>query len=88
MATWSMRDAKANFSRLIKLARSEGPQTITKHGIERAVVLSVMDHARLLRRQPSFDDALLGGPKDDEFASLLEAIVEQRSRDLRHDPDL
>ena len=40
MAYWPIQDAKAHFSEVIERARSEGPQTITRHGAERAVLLS------------------------------------------------
>jgi prevent-host-death family protein len=44
MATWQVQDAKTRISELIERARTEGPQTITRHGAERAVVLSIEDY--------------------------------------------
>ena len=41
MATWQVQDAKTRLSEVIERARAEGPQTITRHGKERAVVLSI-----------------------------------------------
>jgi prevent-host-death family protein len=38
MAVWQVQDAKARLSEVIERARTEGPQTITRHGAERAVV--------------------------------------------------
>lgn len=38
--TWELRHAKARLSDLIRRAASDGPQHITVHGRERAVVLS------------------------------------------------
>lgn len=40
IAIWDLRRAKAHLSELIRRATSEGPQHITVHGHERAVVLS------------------------------------------------
>jgi len=67
MATWQVQDAKTRLSEVIERARTEGPQTITRHGKERAVVLSVEDYAALAARKPDFKAHLLGGPKVDDF---------------------
>jgi antitoxin Phd len=56
-------------SEVIERARSEGaPQTITRHGAERAVVLSIEDYRVLVAQKPDFKTYLLGGPKADDFA--------------------
>jgi antitoxin Phd len=68
MATWQMQDAKTRLSEVIKRSRTEGPQTITRHGRERAVLLSIEDYRALAARQPDFKAYLLGGPKVDDFA--------------------
>ena len=67
MATWQIQDAKARLSELIERARTEGPQTITRHGTERAVVLSIKDYRALAAHKPDFKAYLLGGPKVDDF---------------------
>ena len=67
MATWQIADAKARLSELIERARTEGPQTITRHGTERAVVLAVEDYRALAAHKPDFKAHLLGGPKVDDF---------------------
>ena len=63
-----VQEAKTRLSELIERARAEGPQTITRHGIERAVVLSVEDYRALAAHKPDFKAHLLGGPKVDDFA--------------------
>jgi antitoxin Phd len=68
MATWQVQDAKAHLSDGIERARTEGPQTITRHGKERAVVLSVEDYRALRKQKPDFKAYLLGGPKVDDFS--------------------
>jgi antitoxin Phd len=68
MARWQVQDAKTRFSELIERARSEGPQTITRHGTERAVVLSIEDYHALAAHRPDFKAHLLGGPKVDDFS--------------------
>lgn len=67
MPAWQIQQAKARLSELIERARSEGPQTITRHGKERAVVLSIEDYRALAAQRPDFKTYLLGGPKVDEF---------------------
>jgi antitoxin Phd len=68
MATWPVQDAKTRLSEVIERARSEGPQTITRHGKERAVVLSIEDYRRLAARRLDFKAYLLGSPKVDDFS--------------------
>ena len=52
VALWQVQEAKARLSEVIEKARTEGPQTITRHGAERVVVCyryvdrSNSDHAR------------------------------------------
>ena len=67
MANWQVQDAKTHFSELMERARSEGPQTITRHGAERAVLLSIEDYRKLTATHSNFKAHLLGGPKVDEF---------------------
>jgi antitoxin Phd len=68
VAIWQVQDAKTRLSEVIERARSEGPQTITRHGAERAVVLSIEDYRALAALKPDFKAYLLGGPKVDDFA--------------------
>ena len=44
MKTWQVQEAKAHFSEVIERAHREGPQTITKHGKPRAIVVSVVEY--------------------------------------------
>jgi antitoxin Phd len=67
MASWQIQEAKTRLSELIERARTEGPQTITRHGAERAVVLSIEDYRALASHKPDFKAHLLGGPKVGEF---------------------
>jgi prevent-host-death family protein len=43
MARWQVQEAKMRLSQVIEEAQSKGPQMITRHGVDRAVVLSVDD---------------------------------------------
>ena len=68
MRTWQVQDAKTRLSEVIERARSEGPQSITRHGKERAVVLSIEEYRSLVAQRPDFKTYLLGGPKVDDFS--------------------
>ena len=68
MAAWQLQEAKTRLSELIEDAHSQGPQMITRHGAERAVVLSIQDFQALTAKEPDFLEYLLGGPKVDDFA--------------------
>jgi antitoxin Phd len=81
MATWQVQEAKTRFSEMIERARTEGPQTITRHGAARAVVLSVEDYRALAAHQPDFKAHLLGGPNFDDFSIA-------RDRDTGRDVEL
>ena len=67
MGTWQVHEAKTRLSEVIERARTEGPQTITRHGAERAVVISIEEYRVLLAHKPDFKAYLLGGPKLDDF---------------------
>jgi antitoxin Phd len=69
MSTWQVQDAKTRFSELIQRAITEGPQTITRHGAERAVLMSIEEYRVLAAHKPDFKAHLLGGPKVDDFAA-------------------
>jgi antitoxin Phd len=75
MAHWQVQDAKTRFSELIERALTEGPQTITRHGAERAVVLSMEDYRALSSQKPDFKAHLLGGPKVDELVTERDADI-------------
>jgi prevent-host-death family protein len=68
MSSWQVQEAKTRLSELIERARTEGPQTITRHGAERAILLSVEEYRRLLAHKPDFKAYLLGGPKVQDFS--------------------
>lgn len=79
MAKWRVEHAKARFSELIEKARTEGPQTITRHGRECAVLMSIEDYRSLLSRQSDVRTVLLGGPKVDGFGIERDGDTGRRS---------
>jgi prevent-host-death family protein len=47
MHTWQLQEAKSKFNKAVANAIHDGPQLITKHGTEVAVVLSVEEYRKL-----------------------------------------
>ncbi len=67
MAIWQVQEAKTRLSEVIEEASQKGPQIITRHGAERAVILSIADYRALTAHKPNLKEYLLGGPKVDRF---------------------
>lgn len=44
---WTVQDAKARFCELLETCAREGPQIVTEHGVEHAVVVSVASRPTL-----------------------------------------
>jgi antitoxin Phd len=60
MDAWPVQDAKARFSEFLDACLSEGPQMVTRRGIEAAVLVPVQDWRRLLSAaRPSLKTLLL-----------------------------
>ncbi|UCH26098.1 MAG: type II toxin-antitoxin system Phd/YefM family antitoxin [Trueperaceae bacterium] len=59
---WQIQEAKQKFSELIKRAHQEGPQVVTRHGEEVAVVVSAETYRRLSGSAKDFKAFLLSGP--------------------------
>jgi prevent-host-death family protein len=59
---WQLQEAKQRFSELVRHARAHGPQVVTRHGEEVAVVVSIEEYRRLTDDQPSFKEFLLAAP--------------------------
>ena len=53
MAVWQVQEAKTRLSEVIEEADAKGPQIITRHGTERAVILSIKDYRALTAHQPN-----------------------------------
>ena len=49
-SVWQLQDAKAKFSEVFRLARTEGPQLITRQGKDGVVMLPVEQYDQLVNR--------------------------------------
>ncbi|WP_420447665.1 type II toxin-antitoxin system Phd/YefM family antitoxin [Candidatus Palauibacter sp.] len=58
--TWQVQEAKARFSALLETALTQGPQVVTKRGVEAAVLVPI-DHWRRLEKmaRPTLKELLL-----------------------------
>jgi prevent-host-death family protein len=60
MRNWPVQDAKARFSELLNICLREGPQLVTRRGIETVVVIPIDDWRRLQEAaRPTLKDLLL-----------------------------
>jgi prevent-host-death family protein len=89
MATWQVQQAKMKLSEVIADAQTKGPQIISKHGTETAVVLSMAEYRKLSHRTPESDlirVLLHDGPKfeddDNPFEDLRDPYDFGRDIDL------
>ena len=58
--TWPVQDAKSRFSELLDTTLAEGPQIVTKRGVETVVLLPIEQWRRLERMtRPDLKDLLL-----------------------------
>ncbi len=80
---WQIQDAKQRFSEMIRAVTSEGPQVITRHGEDVAVVVDIGEYRRLTRSSLDLAGILLGGPKlDDDTADVFAEVGAGRKADF------
>ncbi|MCF7848615.1 MAG: type II toxin-antitoxin system Phd/YefM family antitoxin [Kiritimatiellales bacterium] len=60
--TWALQDAKNGFSRVVDSALKDGPQTVTRHGKEAVIILSVDDYREATRNSGSLVDFFQASP--------------------------
>ena len=59
---WKLQDAKNRFSEVVNEAARSGPQIVTRHGEEVAVVVSAATYRRLSGSEKDFKAFLLTAP--------------------------
>jgi prevent-host-death family protein len=59
---WQLQEAKNKLSEVVDEALTDGPQVITKRGIETAIVLSYADYRKLLLNQQKLSDFFRESP--------------------------
>jgi prevent-host-death family protein len=68
--SWSVQDAKARFSEFLDAATTEGPQVVTRRGVETAVLVPIEEWRRLSdqasapgKDRPTLKELLLSDPR-------------------------
>ncbi|HSO71299.1 MAG TPA: type II toxin-antitoxin system Phd/YefM family antitoxin [Thermodesulfobacteriota bacterium] len=59
---WQLQEAKNKLSKVVDEAIHRGPQIITRHGVEVAVVLSLDEYRRLASSQEKLSDFFRHSP--------------------------
>jgi prevent-host-death family protein len=59
---WQLQEAKQRFSELIRSVETVGPQIVTRHGEEVAVVIDIVEYRRLRGGEPDFKAFLRSAP--------------------------
>lgn len=81
--SWQLQEAKNKFSRVVQDAVNEGPQIITKHGVEVAIVMSYTEYQKMVASRGKlstfFRDSPLVG---------IELDLARDKGDARKGPDL
>lgn len=81
MHPWPVQDAKARFSELLETCIAEGPQVVTKRGMEAAVLVPIEEWRRLqASARPSLKQLLLAE------SARTEALVPARGKARRRAP--
>jgi len=77
---WPVADAKARFSELLDATLKEGPQIVSRRGVETAVIIPIAEWKRLkASARPTLKELLLdpGGPR---FEDVVPPRGKLRSR--------
>jgi antitoxin Phd len=72
---WQLQEAKNRFSQVVERALKQGPQIITRHGIEAVIVLSYQEYRRMLLSQTKLSEFFRESP--------LASVALDLSRDKR-----
>ena len=59
---WQLQEAKQRFSELIRSVEADGPQVVTRHGEEVAVVISMAEYRHLRHEGEDFKAFLQSAP--------------------------
>ena len=85
MAPWQVQDAKARFSELLDATIKNGPQVVTRRGIETAVLVPTEEWRRLRdSSRPSLKELLVGpGPRFENLVPKRRSIRRRSIVDFR-----
>lgn len=75
---WQLQEAKNRFSEVVEDALNDGPQIITRRGVEAVVVLSYAEYRRLQASQMSLSEFFRQSPLVDAELDLSRDTSPQR----------
>ncbi|MCC7484748.1 MAG: type II toxin-antitoxin system Phd/YefM family antitoxin [Burkholderiales bacterium] len=79
MKAWPVQDAKARFSELLEACITDGPQLVTRRGVETAVLVPVAEWRRLsATARPSLKQLLLSDAGRTESLTPPRAVARRR----------
>ncbi len=79
---WKLQDAKSQFSKVVDEALNNGPQFVSRRGVEAVVVVSVKDYNKMRSTKKDFKKFLLNCPKLDKWLDV------ERQKDFPRKIDL
>jgi prevent-host-death family protein len=79
---WNLQEAENQFGRLVEDALAQGPQYVTRAGIETVVVISVREYEEIISEKAGFREFLLNCPRLDEELEIT------RQKDFSRDIEL
>ena len=78
---WQVQEAKARFSELLETSLAEGPQVVSKRGVETVVVVPIDQWRRLVgRAKPNLKELLL------DSEALTESLIPPRLEIRQREP--
>jgi prevent-host-death family protein len=86
---WQLQEAKQRFSEVIRAVERDGPQIITRHGEDVAVIITVASWHKLTTPTADLKELLLGSPPfDDDSIAILDEVEAERKQDYGRTIDL
>jgi antitoxin Phd len=80
VSSWQLQQAKARFSEFLEAALTDGPQVVTRRGIEEAVLVPIEEWRRMQNSsRRGIKEVLLSGPR-------FEGLVLDRHKRKRRPP--
>jgi prevent-host-death family protein len=86
---WQLQEAKQRFSEVIRAVEREGPQIITRHGEDVAVIIDIAEYHKLTTPAVDLTDLLLApSALGDDSAAIFAEVEAARKQDFGRDIDL
>jgi prevent-host-death family protein len=79
---WQLQEAKAKFSKVINEAIQHGPQVITRHGVEKVLLISLEDYRKITKPKQKLSNFFYNSPLKNMDLNL------NRAKDLPRDIEL